>query len=246
MVMTGLELSRDLGCLDNSHVSATAHQDTSYTIEIQSNTEFDPEQQDIASEPFPSQICEPQLDNSVVTLPNQHQLPPLDNSVVTLPHQQQPPSIACHLPHPSPSTTATSRLVYTINYHQPTFDTVLTNSVHPSYQVGNTLFPLPHLQSANLQHLPHSSVPPPVETLSQLFPSSINQPPVSQPIAAYPDIYFATNTEWITRTIPNPATEFPPIMHHRCNPVFQDQPHFTNQPIQQSFSSAPAVHVVSA
>ena len=124
MDMTGPELYRHLGSLDNSHVSATTHQDRSYTENIQRYTEFDPEQQDIASEPIPSLLCEPQLDNSVITLPS-HQQPPqldnsvvtlpslqqppqLDNSVVTLPHQQQPLSIACHLLHPSPSTTATS------------------------------------------------------------------------------------------------------------------------------------------
>ena len=111
MDMTGPELSRHLGSLDNSHVSTTAYQDHSYTEDIQTNTEFDPEQQDLASEAIPSQICEPHLDKSAVTLPSQRQPPQLDNSVVTLPLQQQPLSIACHLPHQSPSTTATSRLV---------------------------------------------------------------------------------------------------------------------------------------
>ena len=102
--------------------------------------------------------------------------------------KQQPLSIACHLPHQSPSTTATSRLVYTTNYHLPTFDTVLTNSVRPSYQVVNPHFPLPHMQSANLQHLPPSSVPPPAEPLTQCFPSSNHQTflSVTQPIAAHP------------------------------------------------------------
>ena len=213
---------------------------TLQTEDIQRNTEFNPEQQDLASEAIPSQICEPHLDNSAVTLSSQQQPPQLDNSVVTLPHQQQPLSIPCHLPHPSPSTTATSRLVYTTNYHLQTFDTVLTNSVHPSYQVVNPLFPLPHMQSANLQHLPPSSVPLPAETLTQFCPSSNHQTflPVTQPIAAHPDICFATNTKWITRTFPNPATECPPMLHPRCNPVLQGQPHFINQPIQQSVTSA--------
>ena len=125
--MTGPELSRHLGSLDNFHVSATVHQDPSYPEDIQRNTEFYPEQQDLASETIPSQICEPHLDNSVVTLPR----------------QQQPLSIACHLAHPPPSTTATSRLVHTTNYHLPTFDTVLTNSVHPSYQVVIPTFHYP-------------------------------------------------------------------------------------------------------
>ena len=235
--MTGPELSRHLGSLDNSHVSTTAHQDPSYTEDIQRNTEFDREQQDLASEAIPSQICEPHLDNSAVTLPSQRQPPQLDNSVVTLPHQQQPLSIACHLPHQSPSTTATSRLVYTTNYHLPTFDTVLTNSVRPSYQVVNPHFPLPHMQSAKFQHLPPSSVPPPAEPLTQFCPSSNHQTflPVTQPIAAHPDICFATNTEWITRTFPNPATECPPML----------QPHCINQPIQQSVTFALTVPVVS-
>ena len=61
MDMTGPELSRHLGSLDNSHVSTTGHQDPSYTEDIQRNTEFDPEQQDLASEAIPSQICEPRL-----------------------------------------------------------------------------------------------------------------------------------------------------------------------------------------
>ena len=122
MDMMGPKLSRYLGSLDNSHVSTTAHQDPSYTVDIQRNTEFDPEQQDVASEAIPPQIGEPHLDNSAVILPSQQQPPQLDNSVVTLPCQQQPLSIACHLPHPSPSTTATSRLVYTTNYYIPTFD----------------------------------------------------------------------------------------------------------------------------
>ena len=175
MDMTGPELSRHLGVFDNSHVSATAHQDPSYTEDIQRNTEFDSEQQEFASEAIPSQICEPHLDSSVVTLPSQQQPPQLKNSVVTLPHQQQPLSIACHLPHPSPSTTATSRLVYTTNYHIPTFDSVLTNSVHASNQVVNPHFLLPHMQSANLQHLSPSSVPPPAETPTQFCPSSNHQ-----------------------------------------------------------------------
>ena len=63
MDMTGPELSRHLGSLDNSLVSATAHQDHFYTEDIQRNTEFYPEQQDLASETIPSQICEPHLDN---------------------------------------------------------------------------------------------------------------------------------------------------------------------------------------
>ena len=237
MDMTGPELSRHLGSLDNSHVSTTTHQDPSYTGDIQRNTEFDPEQHDLASEAIPSQICEPHLDNSSVNLPSQRQPLQLNNSVVTLPHQQQPLSIACHLPHHSPSTTATSRIVYTTNYHLPTFDTVLTNSVRPSYQVVNSHFPLPHMQSANLQHLPPSSVLPPAEPLSQFCPSSNHQTflPVTQPIAAHPDICFATNTKWITRTFPNPATECPPML----------QPHCINQPIQQSVTSAPIVPVVS-
>ena len=141
------------------------------------------------------------------------------------------------MPHQSPSTTATSRLVYTTNYHLPTFDTVLTNSVRPSYQVVNPHFPLPHMQSANLQHLPPSSVPPPAEPLTQFCPSSNHQTflPVTQPIAAHPDICFATNTEWLTRTFPNPATECPPMLQPLC----------INQPIQQSITSAPTVPVVS-
>ena len=155
MDMTGPELSRHLGSLDNSHVSTTAHKDPSYTEDIHRNTEFDLEQQDVASEAILSQIGEPHLDNSAVTLPSQQQPPQSDNSVVTLPHQQQPLSIACHLPHPSPSTTATSRLVYTTNYHIPTFDTDLTNSVHPSYQVVNPHFPLPTCKAPifNIFHL---------------------------------------------------------------------------------------------
>ena len=142
----------------------------------------------------------------------------------------------------------TSRLVYTTNYHIPTFDTVLTDSVHPSYQVVNPHFALPHMQSANLQHLPPSSVPPPAETLTQFCPSSNHQTfvTVTQPIAAHPDICFAANTKWTTRTFPNPATECPPMLHSRCNPVLQDQPHFINQPIGQSLTSAPTVPVVSA
>ena len=92
MDMTGSELSRHLESLDNSHVSTTAHQDPSYTEDIQRNTEFDPEQQDLASEAIPSQICEPHLDNSAVNLP----------------HQQQPLSIAYHLPHQSPSNASTT------------------------------------------------------------------------------------------------------------------------------------------
>ena len=93
------------------------------------------------------------------------------------------------------------------------------------------------MQSANLQHLPPSSVPPPAESLTQFFPSSNHQTflPVTQPIAAHPDICCATNTEWITRTFPNPATECPPML----------QPHCINQPIQQSVTSAPTVPVVS-
>ena len=104
------------------------------------------------------------------------------------------------------------------------------------------------MQSANLHHLPPSSVPPPAETLTQFCPPSNHQTflPVTQPIAAHPDICFATNTEWITRTFPNPATECPPMLHSRCNPVLQDHPHFINQPIQQSVTSAPTVPVVSA
>ena len=160
MDMTGPELSRHLGSLDNSHVSTTAHQDPSYTEDIQRNTEFDPEQQDLASEAIPSQICEPHLDNSSDNLPSQRQPLQLNNSVVTLPHQQQPLSIACHLPHHSPSTTATSRIVYTTyhslhHYHLPTFDTVLTNSVRPSYQVVNSHFPLPPCKAPifNIFHL---------------------------------------------------------------------------------------------
>ena len=86
MAMTGTELSRHLGSLDNSHVSATADQDPFYTEDIQRNTEFYPEQQDLASETIPSQICDPHFNNSVVTLPSQQQPPQLDNSVVTLPH----------------------------------------------------------------------------------------------------------------------------------------------------------------
>ena len=43
MDMTGPELSRHLGSLDNSHVSTTAHQDPSYTEDMQRNTELDPE-----------------------------------------------------------------------------------------------------------------------------------------------------------------------------------------------------------
>ena len=58
-------------------------------------------------------------------------------------HQQQPLSIVRHLSQPSPSTTATSRLVYTTNYHLPIFDTVLTNSVQPSYQMVNPTFRYP-------------------------------------------------------------------------------------------------------
>ena len=229
--MTCPELSRHLGSLDYSHVSATAHQDHSYTEDIQRNTEFCQEQQDFAFETIPSQICEPHLDNSVVSLPR----------------EQQPLSIACHLPHPPLSTTTTSRLVYTTNYHLPTFDTVLTNSVHPSYQVVNPQFPLPHMQSANLQHLPPPPVPPPAETLTQSCLSSDHQfvLPVSQPIPAHPDICFATNTEWITRTFPNPATECPSMVRPRCPPVLQDQPHFINQPIQRSVTSAGTVPVVS-
>ena len=171
----------------------------------------------------------------------------MDNSVVTLPHQQQSPSIASHLPHPSPSRAATSRLVYTTNCHLPTFDTVLTNSVHPSYQVVNPHFPLPHMQSANLQHLPLSTVPPPAETLTQFCPSTCHQTflPASQPIAAHSDICFATNTECKTRTFPNPATECLPMTQPRCNPVLQDQPHFINQPIQHSVTSDPTVPFVS-
>ena len=247
--MTGPELSRHLGSLDNSHVSTTAHRNPSYTEDIQRNTEFDPEQQDVAFEAIPSQIGKTHLDNSAVTLPSQQQPPQLNSSVVTLPHQQQPLSIACLLPHPSPSTTATSRLVYTTNYHIPTFDTVLTNSVYPSKQVVNTHFQLPHMQSANLQHVPPSSVPHPAETQTQFCPSSNHQPflPVTQPIAAYPDVVwcFATNNEWITRTFPNPATECLPMLHPRCDPVLQDQPQCINQPIQQSVTSAPTVPVVS-
>ena len=104
------------------------------------------------------------------------------------------------------------------------------------------------MQSANLQHLPLSSVPPPAETLTQFCPSSNHQIflPVTQPTAAHPDICFATNTEWITRTFPNPATESHPMLHSRCNPVLQDQLHFINQPIQQSVTSAPTVPVISA
>ena len=247
MDMTGPELSHHLGSLDNSHVSATAHQDPSYTEDIQRNTVFYPEQQNLVSESVHSQICEPHSDISVVTLPSQHQPPQLDNSVVNLSRQQQPLSIACHLPHPPPSTTASRRLIHTTNYHLPTCDTVLTNSVHPSCQVVNPHFPLPHMQSANLHHLPPSLVPPPAETLTQSCPSSKYQTfrPVSQPIAAHHDICFATNTEWITRTFPNPATECPSRVHPRCNPVLQDQPHFINQPIQQSVSSAPTVPFVS-
>ena len=47
--------------------------------------------------------------------------------------------------------------------------------------------------------------------------------PVSQPIAAHSDIHFATNTEWITWTIPNPATECPPMLHPCCDTVHQPQ-----------------------
>ena len=84
------------------------------------------------------------------------------------------------------------------------------------------------------------SVPPPAETLSQFYPSSNHQTflHISQPNAAHPNIYFATKPEWITRTIPNPATECQLMMHPRCNHVLHDQPHFINQPIQQSFTSA--------
>ena len=112
---------------------------------------------------------------------------------------------------------------------------------------SNPHFPLPHMQSANLQHLPPSSVPPPAETQTQSCPSSNHQTslPVSQPIPAHSDICFATNTEWITRTFPNPATECPPMVHPRCNPMLQDHPHFINQPVQQSVTSAPTVPVVS-
>ena len=36
------------------------------------------------------------------------------------------------------------------------------------------------------------------------------------------------------------------MIHPRCDPVIQDQPHFINQPIQQSVASASAEPVVSA
>ena len=44
MDMTGPELSLHSGSLDNSHLSTTAHQDPSYTEDIQRSTEFAPEQ----------------------------------------------------------------------------------------------------------------------------------------------------------------------------------------------------------
>ena len=71
--------------------------------------------------------------------------------------------------------------------------------------------------------------PLPAETLTQFCLSSNHQTflPAPQPIAAHPDICFATNTEWTRRIFPNPATELPPMVHPRCNPVLQDQPHFT-------------------
>ena len=145
--ITGPELSGHLGSLDNSHDSASANQGPSYAADIQRNTEFDPQQQNSASELIPPQICEPLLDNSVVILP----------------HQQQPLSIACHLPHPSPSTTATSRLVYPTNYRLPTFDTVDKQrpSIIPSGQSSLSVTQTAEHQSSNLQHLPPSSVPPP-------------------------------------------------------------------------------------
>ena len=79
--------SSTLGNLDNSHVSAIAHQDPSNTEDKQRNADFDPEQQDIASEPLPSQICGPQLVNTVIPIPSQRQPPELDISAVTLPNQ---------------------------------------------------------------------------------------------------------------------------------------------------------------
>ena len=36
------------------------------------------------------------------------------------------------------------------------------------------------------------------------------------------------------------------MIHPFCDPVLHDKPHFMNQPIQHSFTSAPAVLVVSA
>ena len=213
MDKTGPELSRHLGSLHNSHVSSTSH--SSYSKDIQRNTELDPEQQDIDSERIPWQTCELQLDNTLATLP----------------HQQKPLSFACHLPHPLPSTAATSWFVYTTNYHQPTFGSVLTNSVHP--------IRYPTCQ-APIFKIFHSISSAPAETLSQFYPSSNHQTflHISQPNAAHPNIYFATKPEWITRTIPNPATECQLMMHPRCNHVLHDQPHFINQPIQQSFTSA--------
>ena len=57
--MRGPEFYCQLQILENSNVSATAHQDCFYREEKYRDNKFDPSQQDKASYPITSQICEP-------------------------------------------------------------------------------------------------------------------------------------------------------------------------------------------
>ena len=100
----------------------------------------------------------------------------------------------------------------------------------------------------NLKHLPLPSKPAPAELLSQFCPSSNHHtfPPLSQHLDGHPDNHFTNNTKWMTRGFHNLANEFTLMMNSRCNPLLQDQPQFINQLIRQSFTSVPAVSVVSA